>query len=252
MPADAASAEARSSSRTSLSTSSIASARPVSRDGATVGCGGHAEAGWYGQPHRDQLAQVGSLSAAPLEVVSAERFERHYLASWGRVEQAVHVRLLNASSCAPRSCFSVGSVLVGVASVPGLSHRKLQFTSDTRFWTEQVCSFNFLCRTRGAIYGLRGREGEGYQEFMGAVCYQAVLTQVCVQTDLSCGLFCYILGGRRESAPRLQEHSRRLSGALDIWPRDRQRNRGFFGGMLRVCRGPARARRSYSSSFGPD
>ena len=39
--------------------------------------------------------------------------------------------------------------------------------------------------------------------------------------------------GRREFVPRLQEHSRRLSGALERVAEGRQRNRGFFGGIVR-------------------
>src|SRR5918995_23639 len=81
--------------------SSVVALERTATGGAPVGSGGHAEAGWDGQPHRDQFAQVGPLSTAPLEVVPAERFERHYLASWGRVEQTIHVRLLSVLLCTP-------------------------------------------------------------------------------------------------------------------------------------------------------
>jgi hypothetical protein len=44
--------------------------------------------------------------------------------------------------------------------------------------------------------------------------------------------------GRRESAPRLQEHSRRLSGALERVAEGRQKNREFFSGMVRGVSNP--------------
>ena len=44
--------------------------------------------------------------------------------------------------------------------------------------------------------------------------------------------------GRREFFPRLQEHSRRLSGALERVAEGRQRNQGFLSGMLRGVSNP--------------
>jgi hypothetical protein len=57
--------------------------------------------------------------------------------------------------------------------------------------------------------------------------------------------------GRRESAPRLQEHSRRLSGALERVAKGRQRNLGFFSDLVRHVSIPREGSKILSFLFGP-
>ena len=77
--------------------------------------------------------------------------------------------------------------------------------------------------------------GEGCQELRPPVCQK---TSSRSELDVYRSRFEQLsprLGplGRRESAPRLQEHSRCLSGALERVAEGRQRNRGFFSDLVR-------------------
>jgi hypothetical protein len=57
--------------------------------------------------------------------------------------------------------------------------------------------------------------------------------------------------GRREPTPGLQEHSRRLSGALERVAEDRQRNRGFFSDLVRGVSDPRKGSKILFFLFRP-
>jgi hypothetical protein len=83
-------------------------------------------------------------------------------------------------------------------------------------------------------------EAGGGQEFMGAVQYSR---SGCPDLHVYRSRFQplpYVLGplGCRVPAPRLQEHSRCLSGALERVAEGRQRNRGFFSDLVRGVSNP--------------
>src|SRR5215213_3636002 len=118
MSADAASAEARSSSRTSLSASSIASARPVSATARRYAAVVTQKPGGTGSP-----TEISSPRLAPFPPPRSRSFRRSVSSGTtslcGGASKRVSTSGFSVSSCSPRSYISVGSVPMGVASVPG-------------------------------------------------------------------------------------------------------------------------------------
>src|SRR5215204_468176 len=118
MPADAASVEARSSSRTSLSASSIASARPVSATARRYAAVVTQKPGGTGSP-----TEISSPRLAPFPPPRSRSFRRSVSSGTtslcGGASRRLSTSGFSASSCSPRSCVSVGSVLMGDASVLG-------------------------------------------------------------------------------------------------------------------------------------
>ncbi len=111
----------------------------------------------------------------------------------------------------------------------------------------------FLCRPLGSIHVLEDATGEGCQELTPRFDRGSLLVQtsMCVQADLSRCLTCWVLWVVEDP---LLSYEDVLGGFEGLWrmvARDRQRNRGFFSGMLRGVPGPCEGSKILTFHFRP-
>src|SRR5215216_5105220 len=183
MSADAASAEARSSSRTSLSASSIASARPVSATARRYAAVVTQKPGGTGSP-----TEISSPRLAPFPPPRSRSFRRSVSSGTTSLRGGASNRLstsgFSASSCSPRSYISVGSVLMGVASVPGSFSP--QAAVYQRHTTANRAGLLILLPNLGVRLRAFENSSREVQEFMGRSNIRGadVLTSGFMQADL--------------------------------------------------------------------